>query len=283
MQEIFFSKSAKISFAFTHGCITIRAQKFQFVVTFRIQAHVRKLRGNVRRRKTGNSGQNAESENAMSRGTLELEWQYTLGLITWNYRLLNLDIRHMCAFNQSSSPSQAQPALSIPGFNSQAVLPSELRTTHCSYEHLSLQLWGCYSIPRKQWNEDCVSPLTAISGCVSSIGVSGKRSLELFEKIREENPAYNFLWENGKIWKAGYLNRLHRRRKTCITEFADVKFISTPRVSALFYHAVLARWKRPLREIKAEIRAAREVVKIVSWLELLSSLIRYRISTDKPL
>lgn len=118
--------------------------EFQFVVirrTFRIQAHVRKLRRNVRRRETGNSGQNAESESAMSRGTLGLEWQYTLGLITRNYRLLNLDIRHMCAFNQSSSPrGWAQPALSIPGFNSQAVLPSELRSTHCSYEHLSLQL-----------------------------------------------------------------------------------------------------------------------------------------------
>jgi len=53
-------------------------------------------------KRNGNLGQNAESENAMSRGTLRLEWQYTLGLIIRNYRLLNLDIRHMCAFNQTA-------------------------------------------------------------------------------------------------------------------------------------------------------------------------------------
>jgi len=59
---------------------------------------------NVRRSEMWNLGRNWESHpSALCQGEpLRSEWQYTLGLITRNYRLLNLDIRHMCAFNQSS-------------------------------------------------------------------------------------------------------------------------------------------------------------------------------------
>lgn len=77
----------------------------------------------------------------MSRGALGSEWQYAPGLITRNYRLLSLDIRHMCAYNQSSKPRVW--ALSI-GFNS-VFEPGSGSINHI---HLVSARNRCYSIQK---------------------------------------------------------------------------------------------------------------------------------------
>lgn len=140
-----YKSSRKVSFAFSPRYVSARIPGIS-ICRGSLGARVSKLRGNVRRRETRYLGQNVGS--AMSRGVLGSEWQYTLGLITRNYRLLNLDIRHMCAFNQSNGASRAQPG-AFRWFQSRPVLPSEPVTTIPARRLVRAitVTGGCYSIP----------------------------------------------------------------------------------------------------------------------------------------
>lgn len=127
----------EILFAFSHAYITIRALKFQFVPTFGIHACTSRIQGKCasERDVEFRSKLRIATECAMSRRTLRSEWQYTLGLITRNYRLLNLDIRHMCAFNQSSGTRELGTICAFYQFQFPSCIAlGTLGTTYYSYE-----------------------------------------------------------------------------------------------------------------------------------------------------
>lgn len=154
--------SIEISFAFSRARIhhDLRVQKFQFILTFRIHACIRESRKQGKcasaRDVEFRSKLRIASEYAMSRGTLRSEWQYTLGLITRNYRLLNLDIRHMCAFNQSSGTGESGTICAFcrfqfPGYIALGTPGSLITHTYHIYRHCTVSDTVYYSANKGQF------------------------------------------------------------------------------------------------------------------------------------